>query len=622
MIGRHLQTVIAVALAGIWGFGVYFEHGRGHLRFLDRVESTTVDLRTLVRGVKVPPDLVTIVAIDDAVVRQKGAYPLGRIDLAQIVDAIARLEPKVIAVDILLIDKGPDEADEALAKSLAARPAVIAAAAVFSESSQSIFAESDEDPLARLPRAERFLLPLKRFVDHAQIGIVNVATDQTGTPRSIPMLFRTSDMVELSFPLRVAALAIGVDPTIEPNRLMLDQRPVPTDADHALPITFYGPRRTIRTTSAASVLAGDIAADAIQNRIVVLGATVTGGGDFFSTPFEPRLPGVEVISTAITHLIAGDSALRDQSVRIADGVAAVFLPAVLVGLLAWRRSTVGLLAAAAVALIWTVAIFLAFSSGIWLSAAVPAAAAAPPVVLFASFQLWSGRRRAQYFAMKSELLEQFQAPAIREWLARDPNFLAQPVRQDAAVVFIDLSGFTSLSEVHGPDRIRELLKDFHALVDKEAVAYGGMITSFLGDGAMILFGLPVAARDDALRAADCALGLCMSAERWLTSLPSSIASRLGFKVGAHFGLIVASRLGGRSYQHITATGDTVNVASRLMEVAAHHGAELALSDELLHAAGPDCALLKSGVLAGPNETRIRGRSGSLAIWLWHSSDGN
>ena len=622
MISRHLRTIFALALAGIWGFGIYFEHGRGHLRFLDRVESTTLDLRTIVRGVKLPPDLVTIVAIDDAVVKQKGAYPLARIDLARIVEAIARLEPKVVAVDLLLVDKGPDDADEALAKALAARPAVIAAAAVFPEASQSISKENDQGPLARLPRAEGFLLPLRKFADHAQIGIVNVATGQTGTPRSIPMLFRTNDAVEMSFPLRVAALAVGKDPAIEPNRLMLGQRSIPTDVDHALPITFYGPNRTIRTMSAASVLVGDIDPDAIRNRIVVIGATVTGGGDFFSTPFEPLMPGVEIMSTAITHLLAGDGVLRDQSVRIADGVVAVLLPAVLVGLLVWRRSAAGLIAAAAVVLIWIVAIFLAFSSGIWLSAAVPVAAAAPPVVLFGSFQLWSGRRQAQHFATRSELLEQFQAPAIQQWLSRDPNFLAEPVRQNAAVVFIDLSGFTSLSEELGPDRIRELLKDFHTLVDNEAVSCGGMITSFLGDGAMILFGLPAAATDDALRATDCALKLCNAADRWLTSLPPSIASRLGFKVGAHFGVIVASRLGGGSFRHITATGDTVNVASRLMEVAANHGAKLALSDELLHAAGRDCALFKSGVLTGPNETRIRGRSGSLAIWLWHSANSN
>jgi len=615
---RHLQTMIAVVLAGLWGFGVYFAHSHGRLRFLDRAESAITDLRTLVRGARVPPDLLTIVAIDDAIVKQKGSYPLARIDLARMVEAIARMEPKVIAVDLLLIDKGADDGDDALAKSLAERPSVIAAAAVFPEASQSVFAAKDDGLLARLPRAEKFLLPLKKFADHAQIGVANVATDQTGTPRSIPMLFRTDDRIEMSFPLRVAALAIGKEPVIEPNRLILDQRSVPTDVDHALSITYYGPRRTIRTISAASVLAGDVPPEAIQNRIVVVGATATGGGDFFPTPFESVMPGVEVLSTAITQLIAGGGPSRDRSVRIADGVIAVVLPMVLVGLLAWNRSAMGLVAAAAVVAIWAVAVFLAFSSGIWLNAAVPVAAAAPPVVLFAAFQLWSGRRRAVYFAMKNELLEQFQAPGVQQWLTQDPNFLVEPVSQNAAIVFIDLSGFTSLSERLGPDRIRELLKDFHALVDREAVACGGVITSFLGDGAMILFGLPRSAPDDAYRAVKCTVGLCISAGFWLASLSPSIASSLGFKVGAHFGIIVASRLGGGSYHYITATGDTVNVASRLMEVAASHGAELALSDELLRTAGPDCAVFKSGVVTGPHETRIRGRSGSLVIWIWRN----
>ncbi|MGH6705036.1 MAG: adenylate/guanylate cyclase domain-containing protein [Bradyrhizobium sp.] len=398
----------------------------------------------------------------------------------------------------------------------------------------------------------------------------------------------------------------------------MGERSIPTDVDHALPIAFYGPRQTIRTVSAASVLAGETAPDSIRNRIVVVGATVTGGGDFFPTPFESVMPGVEVISTAIAHLMAGDGVVRDRSVRIADGMVAVALPVVLVGLLAWGRVAVGLVAAATMVLIWAAATFFAFSSGILLSAAVPVAAAAPSAILFAAFQLWSGRRRAQYFAMRSELLEQFQAPGIQDWLTRDPNFLIEPVRQNAAIVFIDLSGFTSLSERLGPDRIRELLKDFHALVDKEAVGCGGMITSFLGDGAMILFGLPKAASDDAFRAADCSVRLCVSAEQWLTSRPELIASRLGFKVGAHFGTIVASRLGGGSYHHVTATGDTVNVASRLMEVAANHGAQLAVSNELIRAAGQDSSVFNSGVLAGPSDTRIRGRSGTLSVWFWRS----
>ena len=114
---------------------------------------------------------------------------------------------------------------------------------------------------------------------------------------------------------------------------------------------------------------------------------------------------------------------------------------------------------------------------------------------------------------------------------------------------------------------------------------------------MILFGLPESREDDAGRAARCAIELCNQVERWIASLPPAIASRTGFKVGAHFGRVVASRLGG-SYQHVTATGDIVNVASRLMEVAARQGAALALSDDLLRKAGPNCALFESGTLTG------------------------
>ena len=615
---RTLQNLAAVVLAGLWGLGVYLAHGHGRLHALDRAESALSGFRLILRGVKTPPDLVTIVEIDDATVKQVGSYPLKRSDLARIVDALAQLKPKVIALDLLLLDKSSGDGDDALARSLKAAPAVIAAAAVFSRSSQSIPLKTDEGPLAGLPRAERFLLPLKTFSESAQVGIANLTTDQTG-PRAIPMLFRSDDGIALSFPLRVAALAVGAEPLIEPERLLLGQLSIPTDADHSLPIAFYGPRRTIRTIGAATLLSGEADPAAIQGRVVVIGTTVIDGGDFYPTPFETLMPGVEVMATAITHLVAGDVVLRDRSVRLADGVVCVLLPMLLVGLLAWRRSVAGLVAAAALLLIWIMATSLLFSSGIWLSAALPIAATAPPVILFGAVQLLSGRRRAQYFATKSRLLEQFQAPLIQQWLSKDPDFLAEPVRQNAAIVFIDLSGFTSLSEALGPDRVRELLKEFHALVDKEVNACGGMITSFLGDGAMILFGLPEPAPHDAAKAAECAARLCIGAAQWLALQPQSPGSSLGCKVGEHYGIIVASRLGGMSHHHITATGDTVNVASRLMEVAARHGAELAVSDELLRAAGRDCALYDQGELTGPHETPIRGRSGSLAIWLWRSA---
>ncbi|HEY4985402.1 MAG TPA: CHASE2 domain-containing protein, partial [Bradyrhizobium sp.] len=337
MSNRRPQTLVALLLAALWGAGVWIGHANGHLPALDRVESTLTDLRTLARGIKAPPDAVTIVAIDDDMVKHGSTYPLARIDLAKIIDAIAQLKPKVIAVDLLLVDRGNADGDAALAKSLATRPTVLAAAAVFPDSSQPLATDSD-GPLVHLPKADRFLLPLQMFADRAEVGIANVATTQSGTPYAIPMLFRTHDTIELSLALRVAAIAIGKPLTIEPNQLKFGDDSVSTDSDFMLPITYYGPRRTIRTVSAVSAIAGELDRNIIADHAVIIGATVTGGGDFFPTPFDPLMPGVEVFSTAVTHLVAGDGILRDRSVRLVDAALAIVLPVVLVGLLGWRRS--------------------------------------------------------------------------------------------------------------------------------------------------------------------------------------------------------------------------------------------------------------------------------------------
>ncbi|TMJ47310.1 MAG: adenylate/guanylate cyclase domain-containing protein [Alphaproteobacteria bacterium] len=617
MSARTFQTLVALVLSTLWALALGFAHWRGDVQFLDRPEGALTDLRSSVRGERAAPDLVTIVAIDDHTIAERAGYPLPRADLAAIVDTVARFGPRAIAIDLLLIDRGSDDGDAILAQAFDKRPTAIAAAAVFAEAKQLIAAQ-ESDPLAGLPRAEKFLLPLKLFADHAAVGVVNLTTDKSGTPRGVPMLFRSDDKIELSFPLRVVALATDTEPTIEADSLTLAMRHIPLDVGHVLPLAFYGRHGTIRTISAASILKGEVASEAFRDRIVVIGATVTGGGDLFPTSFDPVMPGVEIVGTAITHLMAGDGMLRNRSTRAADAILAIALTLLLVGLLAWRRSAIGLFSIVAVLVIWAAANLAAFSNGIWLSAALPIAAAAPPMILFGAGQLWLNRRQAQYFARKSDLLQQFQAPALRQWLTKNPDFLLKPVHQDAAIIFIDLSGFTSLSETLGMDAVLDVLKDFHTLVDREVVARGGVITSFLGDGAMILFGLPKSTVDDARNAALCCVDLCNRVERWIESLPPSIASQIGFKVGAHFGAIIASRLGGGSYQHITATGDSVNVASRLMEIAAKQSAALALSDDLLRQAGPECALLQVGVLTGPRETLIRGRSRALSVWLWRN----
>ena len=612
-----LQTLIALVLTGLWGLGLGVMNLRGDIPLVDGAESTLTNLRDAIGGSRQPPDIVTIVAIDDDTSRVAGHYPLPRATLAKIIDAIAALGPKTIALDMLLVDPGDEAGDAALEQSLKRTNVVLAAAGIFPESSQRVVDDSKE-PLARVPSALQFLEPQQRFADAASYGVVNVQTDKTGTPRFVPMLFRSGERIQPSFSLRVVSAATGEQAAVISDHIKIGSHSVHTDTGYLMPLSFYGPRGTIRTLSASAALSGQLPEEAIRDHIVVIGATVTGGGDVFPTPFDPVLPGVEVISTSITHLIARDGLIRDRGVRYIDLYFAVGMPLIIVGLLAWRRNTIGLIMALCVVLAWLAINLSAFKHGIWLSAAVPIAATVPPALLFGAAQLWLGRRQAGRLVEQSERLQRIQAPGLAEHLARDPGFLAEPVHQDAAVVFIDINGFTGLSETIGPTAVRELLNGFYQLVDEEVTASGGAITSFMGDGAMVLFGLPQPKRTDPANAARCCIRLADRMRGWLATLPEATASRIGFKIGAHFGTIVASRLGDGGRQQITATGDTVNVASRLMEVAASNGAEIAISNDLLHSAGRDSAPFMEGKLEGPIDTSLRGRAGSLPVWLWRS----
>jgi adenylate cyclase len=613
----RVWTLMAVVFSGLWGLMLGYLHYQDRASVLDRVEATLTDVRTLLVGHRTPPDGVTIIAIDDRTAGKEG-YPLPRATLARLLDHINAFGPRVVALDLLLIDPGTESGDGALAASLAQGRSIIGAAAIFPQALQTVRTQ-DGDPLSRIPVAQDLALPLKRFADVADVAIVNVITDHTGTPRFVPLIARSEGRLDIAFPLRVAARALEADPVFDADGIMLGGHQIATDYGQRLPVTFYGPRGTITTISAADVLSGEVAAGSLKDRIVVLGSSVTGSGDFFHTPFDPVLPGVEVISTAISHLVSGDGMIRNRMVRMSDAVLAVLLPVVIVLLIAWRQNAVGLMSIVVLMSLWLATNLLAFSNGIWMSAALPLVATVPTALVFGATQLWLGRRRALAFSQESALLQRVHAPGFADWLAKNPDFLIEPTRQNAAIVFIDLSGFTGLSESVGANVVREILSDFYEVIDQVVRSHRGAITGYMGDGAMILFGLPKPESDDALRAINCSVELCAKVKEWLATAMKGQPVKVGFKMGAHFGPVVASRLGGRGGQQITAIGDTVNVASRLMEVAASHGSELAISNALVKAVNQP-TLLSEHKLQGPISAKIRGRSGSIDIWLLRNDD--
>ncbi|GJD53459.1 hypothetical protein OPKNFCMD_6234 [Methylobacterium crusticola] len=601
---RGLHAAAALALALAWSGVLATLHLEGRATLLDRIEAPLLDLRFALAGPRPAPAEVVIVALDDATLAEAGTYPLPRATLARLVRTLSGAGARGIGLDILFLERGPEAGDRDLAAALREAGAVIAGAALFAR------AGDGSEPAAEVPRAETVLWPTETLRASAGLGLVNVATDHGGTPRHVPLLIRADDAVLPAFALRLAARAARAEPVLTEGRLTVGRTRLRPDLGLSLPLRFYGPRGTIRTLSAAAVLRGAAGPEVLRDRVVIVGATATAGADTFATPFDPVLPGVELLATALGHLVAGDGLVRDLPVRRVDAAVAAALAAGAALLLPLAPPSLGLSLVGLAAVAWLAAAQLAFAqAGLWLGAGLPLAAMAPVVAFGIAGRMILDRRLAGRLAQAERALRVFQPPALAARIAGDPGYLAAPVAQVLGIVFVDLSGFTRLSETLGPAATQAFLKGFHALVEEEVTRAGGLVMTFMGDGAMSLFGLPEPGPDDADHALAAAAALVPRVRAWLRA--ESRADALDLRVGAHHGTVVVSRLGSRDHQHITATGDSVNVASRLMEVAKTLGAALVASEDLLAA----CRDSRAEIAAFEDRraVAIRGRRQPLAV---------
>ena len=73
-------------------------------------------------------------------------------------------------------------------------------------------------------------------------------------------------------------------------------------------------------------------------------------------------------------------------------------------------------------------------------------------------------------------------------------------RRLVTVVFVDMAGSTELAARLDAERFREVLAAFHGMVTEEAAWYGGVAEGFIGDAVLVVFGIPAARDDDAVRA--------------------------------------------------------------------------------------------------------------------------
>ena len=135
------------------------------------------------------------------------------------------------------------------------------------------------------------------------------------------------------------------------------------------------------------------------------------------------------------------------------------------------------------------------------------------------------------------------------------------------MLFADVSGFTRIAAALDPEDVQQLLRRAFDLMLEEVHRYEGTVSQFLGDGLLALFGAPIAHEDHAQRAVRAALGI----QRALAGYQQELAAQRGIefrvRIGLNSGPVVVGAVGVDLTMDYLAVGDTVNLASRVQNLA-------------------------------------------------------
>jgi predicted ATPase/class 3 adenylate cyclase len=141
-------------------------------------------------------------------------------------------------------------------------------------------------------------------------------------------------------------------------------------------------------------------------------------------------------------------------------------------------------------------------------------------------------------------------------------------RRQLTVMFCDLADSTQLSQQLDPEDLREVIRAYQQTSAEVIHRFDGTIAQHLGDGLLIYFGWPRAHEDDAQRALYAGLGLVEAITRSLNPrLHREKGVQLAVRLGIHTGPVVVGAMGGGRRHENLATGETVNIASRLEGLA-------------------------------------------------------
>lgn len=569
---------------------------------------------------------VTVVAIDEASLRAQGQWPWPRHKLAELTDRLLSAGAVAIGFDILFAEAdrlsfAQRDGDADFAAALAGQPVALAFTDTPGEGPlppvKAGFAVSGEEVASGLTPITAAIQPLPALTEAASgLGHISLSGQQAGsTVREVPLLMAGGGNLYPALLLEALRLATGAstymvqgDPSFPGQMQSLRVADVVVPSDERGQFRFYAaPGASTATISAAAVLAGE--ASAVEGTIALIGVTAAGLQDIRVTPLGEAMPGVGIHAQIIAQIWNGQFLSRPAWFDGAEVLAIAALSLLLVTIATFIGPLAGLVAAGLLMLLIAGLCWYLFAAhGLLVDPVSPMGGAL--LTVFATTAFW-------YMVIERERLYIRQAfgryvsPTLLARIEQSPEALRLGgVNREITVLFMDIRGFTSLSETLTPQETIRFLNTVHGALSVPVVEMDGTLDKYIGDSIMAFWNAPLDVGDHAGKAAEAALRMREALARLNASgafgLPEGQQVRIG--IGIHTGVACVGNLGTQSRLNYSAVGDTVNTAARIEAACKDFTTDILVS-------GETARLIPGFRLRPAGEVHLRGKSQAEQVFF-------
>lgn len=622
-----IRFVIGLAVTILFGFLLFKSP-----MILTQIEAKLYDYRFLVRGAISPPDAVVIAAIDEKSLARFGRWPWSRDVMTRVVEKLSQADAAVIGFDIIFPES--DKHDNILAKAIHDAGNVVLPMALDFEMQANPVPDSilEKSAIISFENIEMFkkyapimsggvlTIPAPALKQSAQsLAHVSMFPDEfDGSLRWEHLLLGYDNFLYPALGLSCASIYLGVPPervTVQASHgIKVGKTFIPTDHWGRMPINYYGPGKTFKHISIVDIIDGIVGREALDNRIVLIGATALGIYDLRVTPFSAVTPGVE------KHAAVAASIIQNRFIQEATLLQNMLFQGIFGVLFALALSRLRLVwgaisAAVTLMCIATTGYILFDNLGLWINLTCPISTV---IFMFVSVTAWNYAFEERYARKIRAMFSSYVTHALVNELINNPDMAKLGgEKREVTVLFSDVKGFTTFSEKNTPEEVVALLNEYLCAMTKVILKWEGTLDKFIGDAIVVFWNAPIRRENHAELALFCAIEMLTVLEQLHVKWEYEGKPKLSCGIGINTGEVVVGNIGAEGQKmDYTVIGDHVNLCSRIESLTRKFDADILTTEatvDKIRSAVASGSL--SGIsLAGLRRVIVKGKEEPVTVF--------